>query len=339
MAATCFSRSRSIERQQVAALIATSTPLIGRACGTCAAAAGTRSSPRRRARVRILRRVAAGGVEQDRLVREPPVAVARAADAAQRFLAELLRQREVEAGVDDRRGLARARRPDDDVPRQLVEILRARACDFLSASTASSNRLRSCAASPRTDARGPIRRLALAHRFEACACCASQLFSSNDERPDHDRRRNRDDARQHEFQRPVIREREVRAREPDQQREQQQPSSDQERPLLRNASMVSSLPVDDFDATVARAILRRVLRRVARLRGAHAARLRCAPNSRGPFGSASTTLRARARDNSKLSLNWNERIGWLSVCPTTMTRPGTVDSAARSADQRLVLRD
>ena len=60
----------------------------------------------------ILGRVAAGGVDQDRLVGEPPVAVARAADAAHGVLAELVGEGKVEAGVDERRRLARARRPD-----------------------------------------------------------------------------------------------------------------------------------------------------------------------------------------------------------------------------------
>src|SRR5262245_38297812 len=56
--------------------------------------------------IRILRGVAPRRIEQDRLIREPPVAVARAADAAQRFLTELLREREIQARIDDRGGLA-----------------------------------------------------------------------------------------------------------------------------------------------------------------------------------------------------------------------------------------
>ena len=51
--------------------------------------------------VGILRGETTGRIKKNRLVREPPVTVARAADAAQRFLAELLGQRKVESGVDD----------------------------------------------------------------------------------------------------------------------------------------------------------------------------------------------------------------------------------------------
>src|SRR6185503_531097 len=73
-----------------------------------------------------LRRVAAGGVEEDALVGEPPVAVARAADAADALLA-LARVGEVEARLLEGRGLARAGRPDDHVPWQLVERALAQA--------------------------------------------------------------------------------------------------------------------------------------------------------------------------------------------------------------------
>ena len=76
-------------------------------------------------RVGILRRVAAGGVEKDRFVGEPPVAIARAADAAQRALADALLERELQPGVEQRRRLARTGRADDDVPRQIVEAVTA----------------------------------------------------------------------------------------------------------------------------------------------------------------------------------------------------------------------
>ena len=72
--------------------------------------------------VAVLRGVAAGGVEQHGVVGEPPVAVARAADAADRLLAELLGERKAQARVDQRRRLARARRADEHVPRQLVQV-------------------------------------------------------------------------------------------------------------------------------------------------------------------------------------------------------------------------
>ena len=59
--------------------------------------------------VALLRGVAAGGVEQHGLVGEPPVAVARAADALQRALAARVAERKAQAGVEQRRGLAGAR--------------------------------------------------------------------------------------------------------------------------------------------------------------------------------------------------------------------------------------
>ncbi len=95
-------------------------------------------------RVRFLRGVAAGGVDQHRLVGEPPVAVARAADAAHAGAAHLLGQREVQAGVDQRRGLARAGRADEDVPGQLDRGMAAplplAAAVFFSTSSASPKR-------------------------------------------------------------------------------------------------------------------------------------------------------------------------------------------------------
>ena len=98
-----------------------STPLIGRRGRDFAAARESRPRPGVDLAVRLLRRVAAGGVDEHRLVGEPPVAVARAADAAHAAAAHLLGEREREAGVEQRGRLARARRADEDVPGQLVE--------------------------------------------------------------------------------------------------------------------------------------------------------------------------------------------------------------------------
>ena len=76
--------------------------------------------------VGILRRVAAGRVDQHGLLGEPPVAIARAADALDDGLRlAAARERELQAGIDQRRGLAGARRPDDDVPGQVVEVVAA----------------------------------------------------------------------------------------------------------------------------------------------------------------------------------------------------------------------
>ena len=48
-------------------------------------------------RVRILRRIPAGGVEKDRFVGEPPVAIPCAADTAKRAFADTLFQRKLQS--------------------------------------------------------------------------------------------------------------------------------------------------------------------------------------------------------------------------------------------------
>ena len=78
--------------------------------------------------VGILRGVAAGGVDQHRGLGEPPVAHARAADAGDRALAHLGGERERQAGVQQRGGLAGAGRPDDRVPRLLVQVAARAGC-------------------------------------------------------------------------------------------------------------------------------------------------------------------------------------------------------------------
>ncbi len=92
--------------------------------------------------VGFLRGVAAGGVDQHGLVGEPPIAIARAAHALHRGLAQLLGQREVQARVHQGRGFARARRADEDVPRQLVEVLAALEQRRLARSLKHAHRLR-----------------------------------------------------------------------------------------------------------------------------------------------------------------------------------------------------
>ena len=69
----------------------------------------------------VLGRVAARRVEEDGLVGEPPVAVARAADAAHAAAAARVEGREGEARLLERGRLSGARRADDHVPGQRVE--------------------------------------------------------------------------------------------------------------------------------------------------------------------------------------------------------------------------
>ena len=124
----CAWRSRSLGvcRSRSGRLIATSAPLIGRRpsmpleqleeadpCGLVDFA------------VAVLRGIATGGVEQDSVVGEPPVAVACTAYAADGLRPEPLGERETQAGVEQGGGLAGTWRTDDDVPRQLIDIARA----------------------------------------------------------------------------------------------------------------------------------------------------------------------------------------------------------------------
>ncbi|SAJ32093.1 Uncharacterised protein [Enterobacter cloacae] len=75
----------------------------------------------------LLSGIAPRGIQQNRLVGEPPVTVARAANAAQRGFTEAVRQRELQPGVGQRGGFTGTRRANNDVPRQLIEVLRAEA--------------------------------------------------------------------------------------------------------------------------------------------------------------------------------------------------------------------
>ncbi|MNE39091.1 hypothetical protein D3C80_1330210 [compost metagenome] len=65
------------------------------------------------------------GIKQHGVIGEPPVAVTGTAHTAQGRLAEAIRQRKMQAGVDQRGGFTGTRRTDDHIPRQLVEILAA----------------------------------------------------------------------------------------------------------------------------------------------------------------------------------------------------------------------
>ena len=70
-------------------------------------------------RIRILAGIAARGVDDRSLVGEPEVEVAGAADAFERLVGE----RKAQARIEQRGGLARARRADNHIPRAAVEIV------------------------------------------------------------------------------------------------------------------------------------------------------------------------------------------------------------------------
>ena len=70
----------------------------------------------------ILRRIASRRIDQNGLFREPPIAVARAADARHRRRRRASRQRKFQPGIHQRRRLACAGRTDDHVPGQIIQI-------------------------------------------------------------------------------------------------------------------------------------------------------------------------------------------------------------------------
>src|SRR5207247_1406657 len=76
--------------------------------------------------VALLRCVTTRSVQQDGFVGEPPVAVARTADAADGLVAKLVGEWELQPGIDQRGGLARSRGADEDVPGQIIEVLSSR---------------------------------------------------------------------------------------------------------------------------------------------------------------------------------------------------------------------
>ena len=77
-------------------------------------------------RLALLLDIAAGGVDQNRMLGKEPVAIARAADALQ-VVGQV--DREIEPGLAQRRRLAGRRRPDDDIPRHVAqEFSVCRAC-------------------------------------------------------------------------------------------------------------------------------------------------------------------------------------------------------------------
>ena len=65
----------------------------------------------------LLEHQPAGGIEDDRVIGEPPIVIPRAAEAGQLLFA----QREIHAAVEQRHGLAAAGFAQQEVPRQLIE--------------------------------------------------------------------------------------------------------------------------------------------------------------------------------------------------------------------------
>ena len=72
-------------------------------------------------RIAVLARVASGGVDQHRLVGEPPITAPGSPDAANAAASKFVGQREIQAGIRQRRGLPAAGRADQDVPRKLIQ--------------------------------------------------------------------------------------------------------------------------------------------------------------------------------------------------------------------------
>ena len=140
----------------------------------------------------LLEREPPGGVEDDRLVREPPVAVARAARAREGVAAD----RELEPRVLERRALARLRLADEEVPGERVDLrgpapfrlgerlgpLHARGPSAPRGPPASRRRRRSASPSRRSLSKAPPARLVapLDERLE------EDDASDDDEQPDEE---------------------------------------------------------------------------------------------------------------------------------------------------------
>ena len=72
--------------------------------------------------ITFLRGIAPGGIDQHRIIRKPPIAIARAAHTGGRLRLAILCQWELQTAVHNRRGLARTGRANNDVPRQLIKM-------------------------------------------------------------------------------------------------------------------------------------------------------------------------------------------------------------------------
>ena len=77
--------------------------------------------------VAVLRRVSASRIDQHSLVRQEPVTITGARDAAQRLLPKSIGEREFKTGIGQCGGLPCSGWPNEQVPGKLVEILLAAA--------------------------------------------------------------------------------------------------------------------------------------------------------------------------------------------------------------------
>ena len=71
--------------------------------------------------IAVLRSIAAGSIEKNRLIGEEPVAVARSANSPHGIVAESFRKRELEPGIAQKGSLARTGPAYDDIPRKFIE--------------------------------------------------------------------------------------------------------------------------------------------------------------------------------------------------------------------------
>ena len=71
----------------------------------------------------VLGGIAAGGINQHGLIRKPPVAVPGSTDTFHTATTEFVFQRKIQSGIHQRSGFARTRRPDQNIPGQIVQII------------------------------------------------------------------------------------------------------------------------------------------------------------------------------------------------------------------------
>src|SRR2546430_1530972 len=94
--------------------------------------------------IALLCRIAPRGVEKDGFVGEPPIAVARAANASNGRLPELIRKRKFETRIHERSRLSRAGCSDEYIPGHLIDVPAVEQSEEALASTIDTALLEGC---------------------------------------------------------------------------------------------------------------------------------------------------------------------------------------------------
>src|SRR5665213_189006 len=276
--------------------------------------------------VGVLRGIAAGGVDQHRLLGEPPVAIARSADPRNRRRRRAPRQRKLQSGIDQRRGLAGPGRTDNDVPGQIVEISRLAAARRLQGRqrvlhTLLENRLVVDGLLLAADAFGNLLGgVSAVKEIEPAKTRSAGYHKQNDDVADNG-----------VIERVPVAKGDERPRQINNGDHRAEPETEQNR--ARNL-LPKHLAGACYSLRSMKISTRRFLARPSGV-------VLGAIGSSGPLPAISTrdgsarpvlstaaTALARSTDNSKLEGNLTLFIGELSVCPTILMRPGSLSSVA-----------